>query len=419
MTDHRPRSRPDGLIAAMPGWLLWRTPAVFRAFFVVVVGGAFTLTAVFATTATLHVSEFLLWAVLFGAGWLCIELTTHGSQPAGVTRDLLSAWKIPVALLLPPVFAVLTAIPFGVLKQVRVRPGVLHRRVYSAAAIGIADGSGSWLFHRLLPSGVTPAGWILGQPTRAVATALLCGAACTVVDSLFIATAARLASVEASWRALLFNRESLTLDLSETGTGVLLAVACAVTPLAIPIALPPVLLLHRSLNQAQLRAAARTDPKTGLLNATAWQEEAERELVRARREHRSLAVLIADLDHFKQINDRFGHLVGDRVLGMVANALQAGLRPYDFLGRFGGEEFTVVLPNADGVEAAQIAERLRRDVAMTILELDAGRTVRMTVSIGMAVLDRHGTDLTDLLAAADVALYGAKAAGRNRVGAAA
>jgi len=419
LTDHRPVCRPGGLIAAMPRWPLWRTPAVFRAFFVAVVGGAITLAVVLATTTAVHVSEFVLWAVLFGAGGVCVELTRHGSQPAGVTKDLLSAWKIPVALLLPPVFAVLTPIPFTVLKQVRVRPGTLHRRVYSAAAIGIADGSGSWLFHRLVPNGVSPAGWILGQPTRAVAAAVLCGTVCTVLDSLLMATAARLASVETPWRALLFNRESLTLDLGETGTGVLLAVACAVTPMAIPIALPPVLLLHRSLNQAQLRAAARTDPKTGLLNAVAWQEEAEREIVRARREHRSLAILIADLDHFKQVNDHYGHLIGDRVLGVVANALQAGLRPYDFLGRFGGEEFTVVLPNADGVEAAQIAERLRREVAMTLLELDGGRTVRMTVSIGIAVLDRHGTDLTDLLAAADVALYGAKAAGRNRVGAAA
>jgi diguanylate cyclase (GGDEF)-like protein len=403
----------------LSGWPLWEMPAGFLTFFTAVVGAALSLAAVLAATTSVRLSDLGLWLGLLGGGAVCIELTRHGSQPAGVSRDLLSAWKIPIALLLPPLFAVITALPFTALKQVRVRPGAPHRRVLSAAAIGISDGIGSLLFHLLVPQFLSPASWLLVQPTRAVAAAALCGAICTTLNCLLIATAARLASVETRWRKLLINRENFTLDLSEAGAGVLLGIACAVTPLAIPIALPPVLLLHRSLNQAQLRAAARTDPKTGLLNAAAWQEEAEREIVRARREHRSLAVLIADLDHFKQINDRFGHLVGDRVLSMVANALQAGLRPYDFLGRFGGEEFTVVLPNAEGVEAAQIAERLRRDVAMTILELDAGRTVRMTVSIGMAVLDRHGTDLTDLLAAADVALYGAKAAGRNRVGAAA
>jgi diguanylate cyclase (GGDEF)-like protein len=419
LARHSPNSCRTGPAAALAAWPVWRTPVGFRAFFAAIVGVAVMLVVSLASSTPVRPADLGLWAALFGAGALCVELTRHGSQAAGVTKDLLSAWKIPVALLLPPVFALLTAVPYTVLKQIRVRRGTLHRRVFSAAAIGIADGSGSWLFHRLVPRGVSPAGWIVAQPTRAVAAAAVSGALCTVISALLVATAARLASVEASWRALLFNRESLTLDLSETGTGVLLAVACAVTPMAIPIALPPVLLLHRSLNQAQLRAAARTDPKTGLLNAAAWQEEAEREIVRARREHRSLAILIADLDHFKQVNDHYGHLVGDRVLGVVANALQAGLRPYDFLGRFGGEEFTVVLPNADGVEAARIAERLRRDVAMTLLELDGGRTVRMTVSIGIAVLDRHGTDLTDLLAAADVALYGAKAAGRNRVGAAA
>jgi diguanylate cyclase (GGDEF)-like protein len=138
------------------------------------------------------------------------------------------------------------------------------------------------------------------------------------------------------------------------------------------------------------------------------------EIVRGHRDAQPVAVLIADLDHFKAINDAHGHQAGDVALLAAVAALAGGLRPYDQLGRFGGEEFTAVLPRTGPVEAARIAERLCRAVSRAPMLL-ADTPVEVSVSIGVAVLGEHGTDLTDWLAAADAALYRAKQTGRNRV----
>jgi PleD family two-component response regulator len=144
--------------------------------------------------------------------------------------------------------------------------------------------------------------------------------------------------------------------------------------------------MQRSLMHQQLAAAARTDPKTGLLNATAWQREADTEVARAQRTGSPLALLLVDVDHFKRVNDSHGHLIGDEVLRALATELRQQARESDVVGRFGGEEFTVLLPRTDGAGA-----------------------------YGIAVLGQHGNDLFELLAAADVALYRAKDADRDRV----
>lgn len=164
----------------------------------------------------------------------------------------------------------------------------------------------------------------------------------------------------------------------------------------------------------QLAAAARTDPKTGLLNATAWQREADAELVRAHRSSSSLALLLIDVDHFKRVNDSHGHLIGDEVLRSLAAELRQQVRESDVVGRFGGEEFTVLLPRTDAADAHGIAERLRASARrMSVAAADA--RIQVTVSIGVALLGQHGRDLFELLAAADVALYKAKDAGRDQV----
>jgi diguanylate cyclase (GGDEF)-like protein len=109
----------------------------------------------------------------------------------------------------------------------------------------------------------------------------------------------------------------------------------------------------------ELAAAARTDPKTGLLNATAWQREADAEVARAQRTSSPLALLLVDVDHFKRVNDSHGHLIGDEVLRALATELRQQVRESDVVGRFGGEEFTVLLPRTDDAGAYGIAERLR------------------------------------------------------------
>ena len=156
-------------------------------------------------------------------------------------------------------------------------------------------------------------------------------------------------------------------------------------------------------------ATAVLDDKTGLPNAAAFRQRATQECSRAGRDQSSLAVLMIDIDNFKQVNDRYGHLVGDGVLADVAGQLAAAVRTYDLLARFGGDEFVALLPGTSPAAAITVAERLRARVGTHRIEDD------LTVSIGIATAPAHGTTTEQLLEAADRALYDAKRAGGNHV----
>jgi diguanylate cyclase (GGDEF)-like protein len=168
----------------------------------------------------------------------------------------------------------------------------------------------------------------------------------------------------------------------------------------------------------QLWAEARTDAKTGLFNARHFNLELAAELRRASRFRRPVSVLMADLDLLREVNNNHGHLAGDTVLRRVAEVLKRELRDYDTAARFGGEEFTVFLPETDGESARAIAERIRAGVEAHEIPL-APRpgTVRATISLGLATFPYDGTTPEELLDAADTALYRAKLAGRNSVSA--
>ena len=170
--------------------------------------------------------------------------------------------------------------------------------------------------------------------------------------------------------------------------------------------------LARRVRQQNLELAAlsSTDGLTRLPNHTAWLEAVEREFGRARRENGSMAVLMLDLDHFKRINDGHGHPAGDEVLRGVAEVLRESLRQHDMPGRYGGEEFGVLLPGSDVASAEAIAERIRRKIEWASF---AGE-VKVTASIGCAAIDAGDLSPASLIARADRALYAAKAAGRNR-----
>jgi diguanylate cyclase (GGDEF)-like protein len=247
-----------------------------------------------------------------------------------------------------------------------------------------------------------------------VVIAVGCAALFSVLNAALVAVAAHAAEPLVSWRDVLWDSERLILDVTEVCVGVLVTIACALSPVLLFVALPPVILLQRSLLHQQLRAAARTDAKTGLLNAAAWQREADIEISRVGRTRRSLALLLVDIDHFKRVNDTYGHLAGDQVLAALARAFRQQVRESDVIGRFGGEEFVVLLPDADVTEASKVAERLREQVGATPVIFASGE-VRVTVSVGVAVLGLHGDDIPGLLARADVALYRAKRSGRDQV----
>lgn len=164
--------------------------------------------------------------------------------------------------------------------------------------------------------------------------------------------------------------------------------------------------------EARLREMATRDALTGTWNRAAILDLLDRELSRGRREKRAVAVILADADHFKRVNDTFGHLAGDRVLREVAGRMMALLRPYDTVGRYGGEEFLIALPGCDARGAASLAERLRKGVAAEPVETQGG-PLRVTLSLGVAAWRGEG-DSTGLLMAADAALYRAKHEGRDR-----
>ncbi len=166
----------------------------------------------------------------------------------------------------------------------------------------------------------------------------------------------------------------------------------------------------------QLRELATRDSLTGLLNRRAIYEHAEAALARARREARPLGLAMLDIDHFKSVNDRFGHAVGDQALCLVADTIIRSRRPYDWVGRWGGEEFLLVLPGAGPEEAGKVAERVRAAVAAASLRLQDGGHLRLQVSVGVAGTSRATPATLDMLIQqADEALYCAKRAGRNRV----
>ncbi|MFV9504356.1 MAG: diguanylate cyclase [Oscillochloridaceae bacterium umkhey_bin13] len=166
---------------------------------------------------------------------------------------------------------------------------------------------------------------------------------------------------------------------------------------------------------AQLRYHATHDALTGLLNRRGLEQQAARVLGRAERSIQPVAVALIDLDHFKQINDQHGHAVGDQALAHLAAELRDAVRPYDLLGRWGGEEFLLILPGVPSDLACSVAERLRAHIAATPLVLDAEQRLHLRVSIGVAICPGPLLSLDRLLITADEALYAAKAAGRNRV----
>jgi diguanylate cyclase (GGDEF)-like protein len=139
-------------------------------------------------------------------------------------------------------------------------------------------------------------------------------------------------------------------------------------------------------------------------------------VARAVRTSSPLAVALLDLDRFKQINDTYGHLIGDEVLRQIADTMTGVLRDYDVAGRFGGEEFVMLLPQTRAPDAFKIADRVRARIGRLPIVTTSGEQVAVTVSIGVAALDAGSSrELTDLLAAADAALYRAKASGRDQV----
>ena len=164
----------------------------------------------------------------------------------------------------------------------------------------------------------------------------------------------------------------------------------------------------------RLRHLSTLDPLTGALNRAGLEIQGRRVAQRTLRGGRSLAVIMIDADHFKQINDTYGHPVGDEVLRHLAQLLKTELRPHDLLARYGGEEFVLVLDGLNLHDALKVADRVRRRIEEELVGIEQ-ISVRYTASVGVASSEQHGHDLLRLISAGDAAMYSAKRAGRNRV----
>ncbi|QJY49455.1 GGDEF domain-containing protein [Pseudonocardia broussonetiae] len=335
--------------------------------------------------------------------------------------DLSSVWTFAAALLLPPGLAavVIVLVYVHLWHRVWAPAGIpLYRHVFTTATVLLAA--------RAAHEVVALAGGLPADPTQpgvVLAVGLAVGSY-VLVNTLLVGAVIALSGPRPVLRDLFGRWDDNALEVATLCMGALAAVALASTPALVALVLPPILVLHRAVLVRQLEQEASTDAKTGLLNAAAWQTQALRVVDRARRTGSGAGVLMLDLDHFKIVNDTHGHLAGDDVLAAVAAELRAEVRSHDVVGRFGGEEFVVLLPDlpAGGTgrtELWRVAERLRDRVS----RLDVGvatsgglRTVTgLSVSIGGATVPTDGTTLDQVLTAADASLYEAKAGGRNLV----
>ncbi len=375
------------------------------------------LTAFSLSTMVVTADQWWKFSVLFACGVLYTELPRRierARQQLGVVHvNLESVWTFAATLLLPLGLTVVIIVVVAAQRWLRIRHHVVHRQVFSCAALVLATYGAVTVLDRFAfePTGRTFDDFIV----------IACGAAvfhflewALVGVAIFLVATGPGRIVVAAGRALDHLVEAASIWL-----GFLLAWALLDWPVAGLAVLGVTFALHHVVLIRHLRDQARSDPKTGLLNADGFTEMANRELTRAARNGaHSTALLLIDLDHFKKINDTFGHVAGDEVLGAVARTMSAEARTYDLVCRFGGEEFLIMLPDTTTSEAAGVAERLRRRINDLVLPVTTGHhdaiVMDLTASIGIATHPHDGTTLDQLLQVADAAMYHAKNAGRNR-----
>jgi diguanylate cyclase (GGDEF)-like protein len=410
-------------LQAVRAWPMWELPGGAVLFILLVVTGYVGAIAAAAGTADVTLTDLGLFAALLACIAATVELTKRGGENAGVIKDVYAVWELPIAILLPPLFALLAPLVQYGLTHLRVRRIPPYRRTFTIAAVGLSYGAVSALFHWAAQQ--SP-GAVLDSRVHVTAWLLVVAAAAIVrwaLNEVLVLPAIKASDPAMRIRDMLFAPDRIQNDIAESCVAVLVTFGIAISPLTIVFALPFVTLLQRSVRHTQLVNASRIDSKTGLLNAGTWEREAASEVARAVRTRTPLALVLIDIDHFKLVNDLHGHLAGDKALRAIAHTFQIFLRDYDLAGRFGGEEFALLLPQTSATDARQIAERVRKHIAAMPISVDddpATEPLQVTVSVGVAALGvswerTTGSQLTDLLAGADSALYRAKHAGRNQV----
>ena len=330
--------------------------------------------------------------------------------PANQSYHTTVVFLVASALLLPPELIALMAIVQHV-------PDWLKRRLpFHIQTFNIANYTLATMGAAAAADGIRDSRIFGTLGATAACAYLLAAVVFVALNHALLAPMLRFARGHSLRESGLFTYENLSTDLVLASLGVGLAALWHYDAWLTPFAIAPLVLVHRSLAVPTLQAEARIDPKTGLFNARHFATTLRDELARAIRFDRPMALLMADLDLLRDINNTYGHLAGDAVLAGVAKIFREQLREYDVPARFGGEEFSILLPETRLSEAADIAERIRRAVAASEFEVStSSEPIRATVSMGIAVYPRDGNDVNGLVHQADLAVYRAKLQGRNRV----
>ncbi len=249
-----------------------------------------------------------------------------------------------------------------------------------------------------------------------VMVALLAACAYVGLNHLLVGQAVVLARGVSWQKTGVLELESLIPDFIMLALGYAVVLLWVQNPWMVLPVLSPLLLIYQAIKVPQLKKDAQTDGKTGLLNASHFNNKFAAELDRAAQTARPLALIMADLDLLRNVNNTYGHLAGDTVLAGIGQILRDTVRVYDIAGRFGGEEFAIVLPETDQQEALVFAERLRQTVeAARFTVISSPTPISVTVSLGIACFPEQGETTATLTHEADVAVYQAKLHGRNRV----
>ncbi|HEX4725034.1 MAG TPA: GGDEF domain-containing protein [Pseudonocardiaceae bacterium] len=329
--------------------------------------------------------------------------------------DTDTAWCIAAVVALPAVLAGGIIVILFVWLWFRVWKGrrPLYRWVFNTAGVLIATQTAAAIL--ALDPHTYP-----GVPTTfgALGIAVVAAALRWLVNFSLVSGAILLSSPNMRAIELFDGISERILEVGAFGLGLVAAALLTYNPLLVVGVVVGVAAMHRGLLVAQFRKAARTDSKTGLDTAGWWHQVAEHAFERARVTGATIGALMIDLDHFKRINDTYGHLAGDAVLQTVAAAIGSEIRDADTAGRWGGEEFVVLVPNVDGIEVRAVAERVRRRIQSLVVTMPAQELIiqDFSASIGCALYPAAGiSTIDDLVLAADTALYAAKNNGRNQV----
>ncbi len=398
-------------------------PAARRWSVLVITAGAAVLLVTLALGGPWRAADLALFSGLMATGVaVSIGQRLFGEPESSLQEaqvDLQSVWIFACALLMSPAYAALSAVAMEVIAPQSTRRFGPINRAFNASSLALAASASAavahWANAALSPLRLT-ALVATGGPLPSLhllAGMLLAAASFLAVNAATVAEILHRRHGVRRLRAL-GGLPGVAHEAAVQCTGALVALSWGITPVMGLLTLPTLALLQRSLLHSQLLQAARTDPKTGLANVTYWRRIAESRLESAAAGGLPLAVALVDLDNFKRLNDVHGHLAGDAVLRNVADALVTHSRPGDLVGRFGGEEFAVLLPGSPARGAGEVAERLRSAIAR-IHESAEDAPIPVTASVGIAVLGEHGRTLDSLMLAADRALYAAKADGRNVV----